>query len=266
MTPEEMEAEFGSGGGAASNTCSLNDRPISEASEENKKKEEKKKTAVEEDNNKQPAENITTTAKTSGNTACPLPRDASPPPPPPDVDYIYHLCQTSKWDDAKSQKQPYFPPTFMADGKFTRASVHRDDMVDVANEYYRSSVGDWILLELDCKVLYGLGIPMLAQLAPESTQSQPVKCLQILGGISTINPDLVSKIYPMKRSSDGTFIKVLDPIQIKITGDTSAAVVTPNRTGMACEKTHPEQPLEANKQDHPKRKSLFRRLRGTKNQ
>jgi hypothetical protein len=156
----------------------------------------------------------------SGNTACRLPEDATPPPPPPDVDYIYHLCQKSKWMEAKARKQPYFPPTFIADGKFTRMTVHKGDLVNTANEYYKSVPGDWIVLEISCATLYSLGIAILAQDAPESKgEKQPVKCLQVFGGISTALPGLVANVYRMKRNGAGTFTAILEPASKKVTGD-----------------------------------------------
>ena len=39
------------------------------------------------------------------------------------LDKIYHLCQESKWLAAVSAGEPYFPPTFVEDGRFTRAST-----------------------------------------------------------------------------------------------------------------------------------------------
>jgi hypothetical protein len=148
-------------------------------------------------------------AAASGTTACPLPPSSAPPPPPPDAESIYHLCQKSKWREAKARQEPYFPPTFVADGKFTRASVNKEDLVSTANTYYRESDGDWIVLEINCKMLYGLGIAILAQEeAPESTPKQPVKCLQVFGGISTTLPGLITNVYKMKRVPSGTFISI----------------------------------------------------------
>jgi len=160
---------------------------------------------------------ITTNVMSSGSTACPLPSDSLPPPPPPDSEFIYHMCLKSKWEEAKSKKEPYFPPTFLADGKFTRATVFKADLVATANEYYQETSGEWIVLELNCQRLYGLGIPILAQLAPESTPDQPVKCLQVFGGISTSIPGLVHKIYPMQRSANGKFVRLLEPIAVNKT-------------------------------------------------
>jgi hypothetical protein len=147
----------------------------------------------------------------SGDTACPLPPSSPPLPPPPDVESIYHLCQKSQWREAKARRQPYFPPTFVKDGKFTRASVYKDDLVSTANLYYKENPGDWVVLEINCMTLFGLGIPILAQDAPESTPKQTVKCLQVFGGISTTLPGLITKMYGMKRNASGEFLKILEP-------------------------------------------------------
>jgi hypothetical protein len=191
--------DWGESGVAAPATCSISNKP---------KAEQPAPAAVAaaakaEDSKPAP----------SGNTACPLPADSAPPPPPPDVDSIFHLCQKSKWEEAVRDSQPYFPPTYMSDGKFTRATVFKRDIVSTANEYYKDVKGEWIVLEIDCKTLFSLGIPILAQdVAPESTSKQPVKCLQVFGGLSTTLPGLVKKIYKIRRSSsDGTFLKVVDP-------------------------------------------------------
>jgi hypothetical protein len=150
------------------------------------------------------------------NTACPLPISSLPPPPPPNVQFIYHLCQQSKWDEAVQEKLPYFPPTYMKDGKFTRASLDKGDMVNVANQYYQQIPGRWIVLEIDCKMLYSLGIPILAQIMtppPLHILERPVKCLQIFGGISTSQP-LVHKVYPLLRNnpSSGEFLQLLESL------------------------------------------------------
>jgi hypothetical protein len=147
----------------------------------------------------------------SGETACPLPPSSPPPPPPPDVESIYHLCQKSQWQEAKARRQPYFPPTFIIDGKFTRASVYKDDLVSTANLYYKENPADWVVLEISCKTIYALGIPILAQEAPESTPKETVKCLQVFGGISTTLPGLITKVYGMKRASSGEFLEILEP-------------------------------------------------------
>jgi hypothetical protein len=240
MTPEEIEKEFGDGNAPS---CSISQS----------KKHSTKAAPTTED--EKPS------ASTKGNTACPLPPSSPPPPPPPDVDYIYHLCQQSKWEEALQSRQPYFPPTYMKDGKFTRASVYKEDIVSVANEYYKTTPGKWIVLEINCKLLYSLGIPILAQEAPESTPKQPVKCLQVYGGISTTLPGLINKVYPMlRKNSEGTFVKLLEATYNTNASHQATAGDTSKPLADA-----PEQPKESTtittKDDGKKKKGLFGRLK-----
>ena len=203
-------------------------------------------------------ETETAPTTTSDNTACPLPADGLPPPPPPNVDYIYHLCQRSKWEEAVHAKLPYFPPTYMKDGKFTRASVRKEDIVGVANIFYKHTPGKWIVLEIDCKLLYSLGIPILAQEAPESKLTgQPVKCLQIFGGISTTLP-LIHKIYPVfRKSSTGEFVKLLDPLPAA----TGAENESPQTGSKPPTIKTTESPEQAPKTKDKKKKGLLGRLK-----
>ena len=215
MSYEEMEKEFGTG----------------------KKAEGPKKEG--ESNEKE----ATTAAAHSDAppTACPLPTNpdgsisSKPPAPPEDHQLVYHLCRKQDWEDAKESQRPYFPRTFLRDGKFTRASLYLDDIAYVANEYYsKASSPDekWIVLEIDVQFLYhGLGIAVLAAIAPESVDknssgggdresSNTVQCLQIFGGISThpsIANSLVKSVYSMKRRDvDGKFIGMLAEVQESI--------------------------------------------------
>lgn len=147
--------------------------------------------------------------------ACPLPEASGPPPPPPNVPYIYHLCQTSKWNEAVSKQMPYFPPTYVKDGKFTRATVHAKDLVDTANTYYQAIDGDFMVLEINTTILYQMGVAIFSQDAPENYMAtnkknkNAVKCLQLFGGISTTMPGLIANTYKMKRHpTTGKFLSM----------------------------------------------------------
>lgn len=199
MTYEEMEKEFGGGATATG------DAKESKACGDSDAK----------------------TVSSSPPAACPLPTNpdgtiaSKPPAPPEDHKHVYHLCRKQDWEDAKTSETPYFPRTFLKDGKFTRASLYLDDIADVANEYYSKASEpseEWIVLELDVQFLYnGLGIAVLAAVAPESmggsSPSNAVQCLQIFGGLSThptIVDSLVTAVYIMKRRDiDGKFIGML---------------------------------------------------------
>lgn len=202
MSPEDLKEYMAENGGEAP-TCSLSNKPTADSapscSTDSKPSDEKP-----------PAEEEMKSAP-SGITACPLPPTSSPPPPPPESDSIYHLCQKSLWEEAVDAEKPYFPPTFILDGNFTRASVGKEDLVSTANTFYKNTPGAWIVLEINCKMLYGLGIAILSQDAPESTKTVPVKCLQVFGGISTTLPGLITNIYDMERAlpTSGEFLALL---------------------------------------------------------
>lgn len=201
--------------------------------------------------------------KAAAPTACPLPSAndknnniISPPPPPEEYESIYHLCRKQDWEtcrrDDHNNHKPYFPRTFLQDGRFTRASLYLEDMVDVANEYYQDesvspATEEWIVLEIDPQFLYyGLGIPILADVvAPESYKYQSnggsnskgggavIKCLQIFGGLSThplILTKLIKSVYPMKRRAvDGKFVGMFQSM-LSERSDAVSGVVVPTTT------------------------------------
>lgn len=128
---------------------------------------------------------------------------------------VYHLCQEKKWLEAVKTQQAYYPPTFWLDGHFTRGSCVLESLVGTANTYYKTVPGVWLVLEMDPIKLHQLGTPIAVHRAPESnctsTQTEPVQCLKIYGGIPTTIPNLVTKIYLMERDvQDGmTFSRIL---------------------------------------------------------
>jgi hypothetical protein len=188
----------------------------------------------------------TTTTTPSGETACPSPAAS---PPPPNFEFIYHLCQKSKWKEAKKLRLSYFPPTFVNDGKFMRASAYKKDLVSTANLYYEDTPGEWIILEIHCQTLYSLGIPIVAEDAPESTHKETVKCLQIFGGILTTLPGLITKEYGMKRDSMGEFWYILEPVKKK---DVVSKVEEKREEAPRSAKPTSEKPKEKSRRFWPK--------------
>lgn len=161
--------------------------------------------------------------------ACSLPKKVQVPPCPKSltgIEMIYHMCEKRDWDEAVEERGAYFPPTFHKDGKFTRASVFKEGLVDVANHFYKSIEGEWICLELNLKLLLDMGIVILPQEEQNTAEdgkeekddsATPVQCFQIYSGISTVVNGLVKNIYPMKRSPCGTFkgLDTCNPISFK---------------------------------------------------
>merc|ERR1712137_1290875 len=82
-----------------------------------------------------------------GGTCAMPPKKVQVPPCPKTltgVEVIYHMCEKPQWDEAVEERGAYFPPTFHKDGKFTRASVFKEGLIDTANHFYKDSPGDWI--------------------------------------------------------------------------------------------------------------------------
>jgi hypothetical protein len=149
---------------------------------------------------------------------------------------IYHLCDKANWLLAIRQGQSYYPPTFWLDGRFTRTCCKKDMMVQTGNEYYKNHTGDWILLVLNPSMIRNFGIPIACHFAPESTVSTPVECLKVYSGISVTTPGLVSDVYLMQRSANGTFIGM--------TQDN-------NNTVPRCVKKNQQQSIDVSKKESP---------------
>ena len=122
---------------------------------------------------------------------------------------IFHLCQKENWLDAVRAKKPYFAPTFWSDGRFTRGSCALDSLVETANAYYKSTEGEWLVLEMDPHLVHQMGTMIAVHRAPESTREEPVQCLKIHGGIPTGISGLVTQVYRMQRNEDGTFLSII---------------------------------------------------------
>lgn len=130
------------------------------------------------------------------------------------VTTIYHMCQKSVWENCKAQSKAYFPPTFVADGKMTHATYVPERLISTANHFYTSSVGDWICLELNREGLEQLGIVTVFEdampVGEKATNAnwEDWVCPHIYGGLPTHLEGIVTKIYDMVRSDDGTFLSI----------------------------------------------------------
>jgi hypothetical protein len=156
---------------------------------------------------------------------------------------IYHLCQKSLWLDAVEKGKPYFPPTFMKDGKFTRFSCERDTLVDTANHYYGSFPGDWLCLSLNATDVRNRGVPIVAQRAPESTKQEPIQCLKVYSGIGV--GQAVLEIHRMRRDEQGKFLgMIVDTVTPKLIMDRNALSKAVKQSSSKAPSDSPqEQPL-----------------------
>lgn len=61
---------------------------------------------------------------------------------------LYHLVPVEKWQQCKSTGAPYNPPTYQQDG-FIHLTADPSLLLTVANHFYKSETGDWVVLKLD---------------------------------------------------------------------------------------------------------------------
>lgn len=109
------------------------------------------------------------------------------------VGVIYHITPTSDFDPVSRQ---YLPQQYNKDG-FIHCTRGADLMLMVANKYYRTVPGEFVLLIIDVQALTS---PLKYEaLDPEV----PFPFPHIYG---PLNRDAVIGILNMKRAPDGTFL------------------------------------------------------------
>ena len=127
---------------------------------------------------------------------------------------IYHMCQKSLWEKSVVSGTAYYPPTFEKDGYFTHATAVPARLLETANHFYTSTVGDWICLELSTQKLKDNGIitkfedpkPVGNQNVRENWKLNQWHCPHIFGGITVGAPGVVVNTYAMIRDDEGRFV------------------------------------------------------------
>ena len=61
---------------------------------------------------------------------------------------IFHMCIATVFDESTEGNKMYYPPTYSADG-FIHATAEPQFLIEVANHFYKTSVGDWICIKLE---------------------------------------------------------------------------------------------------------------------
>lgn len=120
---------------------------------------------------------------------------------------LYHLIQKDLWQQAKASAQPYFPPTYEADG-FIHLTKEAKLLLGVANHFYTSVPGDFLVLAIDSKQLSSKVV--FEDASPvgntEAMQSKEVQQYPHLYG--TIDFPAVTAELAVVRGEDGTFLSI----------------------------------------------------------
>eukprot|EP00879_Flechtneria_rotunda_P024787 GHRR01026300.1.p1 GENE.GHRR01026300.1~~GHRR01026300.1.p1 ORF type:complete len:147 (+),score=24.36 GHRR01026300.1:97-537(+) len=125
--------------------------------------------------------------------------------PAQDKGTLYHLVQKSLWESCKAGGKSYYPPTYEADG-FIHLTKEAPLLLSIANHFYQSVSGDFIVLALDSskltsEVKFEAAAAVGNTEAPETQQLFP----HLYG---TINSDAVTQELPVQRSGDKTFLSI----------------------------------------------------------
>jgi uncharacterized protein (DUF952 family) len=120
---------------------------------------------------------------------------------------IYHMCESTALDKVIKSGSVYFPPTYASDG-FVHACAFPNDLIGIANNFYKSSVGDWVCISLNPALLggevkYELAAPV-GDKQTADTSGLP-KFPHIYGGIP---PKAIIHIYEIKRNESGDFLHI----------------------------------------------------------
>ena len=110
---------------------------------------------------------------------------------------IYHLAPADRWR-ACPTGEPYLPAEYKADG-FVHCTAGDDRMLQVANRFYRGTLGDWVLLVIDPARLTA---PLRWERPAPDDDLAPL--FPHLYG--PIDAAAVVEVRPVQRSADGTFV------------------------------------------------------------
>jgi uncharacterized protein (DUF952 family) len=111
------------------------------------------------------------------------------------MDTIYHLAPADRWHNWPAE-QPYLPAEYDADG-FVHCTAGDELMLRIANGFYRSTPGDFVLLVLDPARL-----------------TAPLKWEQSTDGLDMLFPHIygpidraaVVEVRDVRRGADGEFL------------------------------------------------------------
>jgi uncharacterized protein (DUF952 family) len=125
----------------------------------------------------------------------------------PQDDDIFHLVQVDVWNECKASKADYAPPTYEQDG-FIHATNEASFLLRVANQYFKETPGDFLLLRIRPSLLKDAPVKYESptEAVGEGTAEDAVTFPHIYG---TVNTDSVVEEYAVTRTEDGSFSGVV---------------------------------------------------------
>lgn len=132
--------------------------------------------------------------------------------------YLYHLVEKSLWkqltcvsksnDKTTNSSQEYFPPTYKKDG-FTHLCKYPEQLIDIANTFYKDIKGDFQVLCIDQEKISGKVKFEPAAAVGEKPVDEKKKGFLYPHLYSGIRIDSVVKVLDVERHSNGNFVSVI---------------------------------------------------------
>jgi uncharacterized protein len=123
----------------------------------------------------------------------------------PIKEYLYHLVKEEHFINTSSDNK-YLPPTYEIDG-FIHLTKDPSLLLEVANHFYKSTIGPWVCLRLDPSRLTS---PVVYEAAAPVGEIQAVQkndtVFPHLYGY--LNLDAIVESLSTERAEDGTFLSI----------------------------------------------------------
>jgi uncharacterized protein (DUF952 family) len=125
---------------------------------------------------------------------------------------IFHMCDSADLDDQLSKEGVYFPPTYKQDG-FVHATEDAESLLAIANHFYKSDKGNWVVIKIDvsklgCEVIYEAPMPVgntESHVKVDNNDDIGPKFPHIYGSIKKKS---ITERYPMIRGENGEFLSI----------------------------------------------------------
>ena len=123
---------------------------------------------------------------------------------------IFHMAIESDFKSQIESTQQYIPPTYEQDG-FVHATKDPKFLLGIGNHFYKSSVGNWVLVKLDSSRLGSSKLVYEAAAAVGSTEVSDSHLPEVLFPhiYGPITANAVISLHPIVRDeTDGSFLSI----------------------------------------------------------
>ena len=131
---------------------------------------------------------------------------------PQEHPFVFHLAQTTLWDQNIESDGIYYPPNYEVDG-FTHGTSNPQKLLNVANHFYLGVEGEWYCLRMTAESLKASGV----ETTYESAANELGVSTRIsMGAYNELFPRIhgglkasaVLEAHTVNRAPGGTFLSI----------------------------------------------------------